>query len=102
MVIIDKASWQIDGGIENETVVAHFKKIFKWLASKKLLTAEGQEILELGIDKSISIHERMVTPEALTFLKVNYDDYLKQCPYGTDLGASMLDAIYCKVTNNKK
>ena len=31
MIIIDKAVWQIDGGVPEELVVNHFKTVFLWL-----------------------------------------------------------------------
>jgi len=94
MKVIDKASWQIDGGIRHTDVVAHFRKIFTWLATKGLLTAEGKEIMEIGIDESVSLHERLVTSEALSFLEATYDDYVKSYPYGTDEDSSALEKSY--------
>ena len=69
MKIIDKASWQIDGGIQKSLVVQHFRNIFLWLNIKGMLTPEGKENLEFGIDESISLNERLITPIALDFLK---------------------------------
>ena len=99
MKIIDKASWQIDGGIRSSIVVAHFKRIFSWLEAKGLLTQEGKEVLEFGIDDSVSLHERLVTPEALAFLDAKYDDYLKCNPYGKDSDSSALEEIFADFQN---
>ena len=46
MVIIDKAVWQIDGGIPEDLVISHFNTIFTWLDDHKMLSAEGKEELE--------------------------------------------------------
>ena len=94
MKIIDKASWQIDGGIQSSVVVAHFKRIFSWLEAKAMLTQEGKEVFEFGIDDSVSLHERLVTPEALAFLSAKYDDYIKRNPYGEDEDSSALETIF--------
>ena len=94
MEIIDKASWQIYGRIQPSVVTAHFKRIFSWLEAKGLLSQEGKEILEFGIDESVSLHERLVVPEALVFLDAKYDDYLKHNPYGEDEDSSVLEAIF--------
>ncbi|MCL2103318.1 MAG: hypothetical protein FWH25_04705 [Syntrophorhabdaceae bacterium] len=101
MKIIDKASWQIDGGIQPSVVTAHFKRIFSWLEAKGLLTQEGKEVLEIGIDDSVSLHERLVTPEALAFLDAKYNDYLIHNLYGEDEDSSALEAILAdyKLTN---
>ena len=94
MKIIDKASWQIDGGFPPYIVVTHFKRVFSWLEEKDLLTQEGKEILEFGIDDSVSLHERLITPEALAFLDAKYDDYLRHNSYGEDEDSSALEAIF--------
>jgi hypothetical protein len=94
MKIIDKASWQIDGGMESSIVVAHFERIFKWLAKNDMLTPEGKEIIDGGIDESVSLHERLVTPVALAFLEASYDAYVKNNSYNNDENASALEAAY--------
>ena len=94
MRIIDKASWQIDGGLDPIIVVEHFKRVFQWLADKKFLTAEGKEVVKIGIDQSVSLHERLVTPEGLAFLAKSYDIYLKNNPYGSDKDSSALEKYY--------
>ena len=94
MKIIDKASWQIYGGLQPSIVTAYFKRIFSWLEAKGLLTREGKEVLEFGIDDSVSLHERLVTSEALAFLDAKYDDYLRHNPYGEDEDSSALEEIF--------
>ena len=42
MVIIDKAAWQIDGGIPEDLVISHFKTLFTWLDEHKMLLAQGK------------------------------------------------------------
>ena len=71
--VYDKAQWHIDAGEESSFVVAKFKAIFQFLDSKDLLSDEGKEIMEVGIDSSISLHERMVTDKGRDFLEVCYD-----------------------------
>ena len=46
MVIIDKAVWQIDGGIPEDLVISHFNTVFTWLDDHKMLSVEGKEELE--------------------------------------------------------
>ena len=94
MRIIDKAAWQIDGGVPKNTVVQHFKTVFEWLDKKNMLTEEGQEELADGIDECASLHERLISSEALAFFVERYDDYLKRVEYGGDEGARVLDRLY--------
>ena len=42
MVIIDKAAWQIDGGIPEDLVISHFNTLFTWLDEHKMLLAQGK------------------------------------------------------------
>lgn len=75
--IYDKAQWHVDAGEPEGKVIKRFEILFKFLASKDLLTFEGKEILELGIDSSVSIHERMLTESGNTFMDKYYDKVLE-------------------------
>lgn len=85
--IYDKAQWHIDAGENKETVVSRFKAVFAFLAQKDLLDAEGKEILDLGIDSSVSIHERMMTDDGKRFMEDCYDDAIKSC--GSEIGEAL-------------
>lgn len=99
MIIIDKAVWQIDGGVSEKLVVNHFKTVFMWLDSHEMLTEEGKEELEDGIDDCASLNENLVTRDGLDFLEECYDEYLKviaKGKYGHDCGGKELEKIYNK------
>lgn len=92
--IIDKASWQIDNGVNQKDVIEHFKFIFKWLEKNNLLSSDGKEILDIGIDSSISLNEKMVNDKALKFLEKYYDEYVKNTQYGINEDEKLLDKYY--------
>lgn len=97
MKIIDKASWQIDGGISKDIVVNHFKTIFSWLLSHDMLTEEGIEEFEEGIDDCASINDELVNEKGFKFLEKYYDKYIKIVSkelYGNDINGKILDKIY--------
>lgn len=97
MIIFDKAAWQIDGGVPEELVVSHFNTVFLWLKNHNMLSDEGQEETEDGIDSSASLNETMVTKEGLSFLEKCYDEYLEAVAkdkYGIDTHGEELDKIY--------
>lgn len=99
MIIIDKAAWQIDGGVPENLVTSHFKTVFSWLDNHGMLTAEGQEEMEDGIDDTVSLHEKLVTSEGLAFLEKCYDEYLSiiaKDKYGLDIEGEELEKIYRK------
>lgn len=76
--IYDKAQWHIDAGENSEAVIHKFEAVFQFLKAKGLLQREGEEMLEIGIDSSISLHERMVTEKGREFLKTCYDKVIDQ------------------------
>ena len=80
MKVYDKAAWHIDGNENPKEVVARFNEIFKFLAENKLLSPDGEEIYELGIDSSASLNSSMVTKDGAQFLKQYYDEVLKKNP----------------------
>lgn len=99
MTIFDKASWQIDGGIPENLVISHFCTVFKWLYSYNMLSEEGKEELDEGIDNCASLNENMVTDEGFIFLEKCYDEYLEAISkdkYGKNLNGEELEKIYNK------
>ena len=76
MKVFDKALWHIDAGEDKEVVLAKLQTVFDFLAEKDLLSEEGQEVLEFGIDDSVSLNEDMVTEEGAAFLDKHYDEVI--------------------------
>lgn len=76
----DKASWHVDGGEKVSDVVSRFKTIFDFLADKKMLTPEGVETLDFGMDSSVSLNSDMVNADGKAFLDRYYDFILNQDP----------------------
>ena len=75
-IIIDKASWHIDGGEDLQVVLDGFQTVFTFLHTHQLLNADGEEIYELGIDSSISLHSGLLTETGFAFLQAYYDEIL--------------------------
>ena len=96
MKIINKASWHIDGGFPESLVIKHFKTVFTWLDCKDMLSPDGKEELQFGIDESVSLHEGLLSCQALVFLEKRYDDYLKSVDFGNDEDAAMLEKLYAE------
>lgn len=77
MKVYDKAAWHIDGGENKDAVLKKMGIVLAYLAKHNMLTDEGKEILDMGIDSSISLHERMVNKDGQEFLESEYDSLLK-------------------------
>lgn len=80
MKIFDKANWHIDAGADSATVTKKFEKVFSFLSSHEMLSEEGREIYDFGIDSSIVLHELMVTDEGNRFLTECYDNVIGSKP----------------------
>ena len=78
MKIYDKAQWHLDAGEKKECVLARFDAVFAFLNEEHLLTADGEEIFDMGIDESISLHERLVTEEGNRILERCYDEIINK------------------------
>lgn len=74
--VYDKASWHIDAGESASNVLAHFEFVMNWCNQNNLLTAEGEEILSLGVDASISIHSRLFNERGNMFMTKFYDMFI--------------------------
>lgn len=101
--IYDKAVWQIDEGIPSELVVNHFKIVFTWLKKHDMLSEEGKEELEDGIDSEASLNEELLTQEGTSFLDNYYDKFLMVITkekYGIDSAIEELDRLYKEYKNN--
>ena len=88
--IYDKAQWHIDNGMEAEGVIKHFVFIFNWLNEFNLLSSDGIEMLDIGIDSSISLNEKMVNISGKNFLEKNYDKYISLIDYGKTNNSKLL------------
>lgn len=75
--IYDKAQWHIDAGEDATSCIKRIKAVFEFLQEKGMLSDEGKEMIEMGIDSSISLNERMVTEQGKRFLERCYDDILQ-------------------------
>ena len=94
MKIFDKASWQIDNGMNEEVVIAHFKFIFEWLNEHNMLSPSGLEILEIGIDEDVSLHEGLVNERGLHFLDEYYDKLIADSQYDVAREKVLIDILF--------
>ena len=76
MKIYDKAQWHIDAGEDPQEVIGKFREVFSFLASHNMLSDDGLEIFEFGIDSSVSLNEKMVSEEGNHFLEKYYNEVI--------------------------
>lgn len=76
MKVFDKASWHIDAGEPKSEIIEKITLIFSYLYQKEMLSPDGIELYNLGVDSSISLHEGMVNRAGVEFLEKNYDNLI--------------------------
>jgi hypothetical protein len=94
MIVYDKVSWHYPEG-QNcpnlEAAKVHFIAVMAWLKQNNLLSDEGKEILELGIDADFSIASSMLNAKGNDVLKKNYSIWLKSIDYSNKIDLHVLD-----------
>jgi DNA-binding ferritin-like protein (Dps family) len=76
MKVFDKALWHIDAGESRADVLERFRAVMAFLDEKNLLSEDGQEILDIGVDDSIALTDSMMTDEGTAFLDKYYDEVI--------------------------
>ena len=94
--IFDKAAWQIDNGMDKDTVINHFTLMFEWLKNHNMLSKDGLDILDIGIDNATSLNEQLVTEEGAEFLTKYYDKLISESEYNVSLEGYLLSSYYSK------
>ena len=94
IVVYDKVSWHYPEG-QNcpslEAAKAHFRSVMKWLKNNDLLSDEGEEIFELGIDADFSITSSMLNAKGNDVLQKHYSSWLKTVDYSNNIDLTKLD-----------
>lgn len=99
--IYDKASWQIDNGLIKESVINHFQFIFSWLMKNNLLSKDGLEVYEIGIDDSISLNDKLLNEKGQLFIKEFYDNYIETINYGEIENEMLLQKMFDEWEKNQ-
>lgn len=84
-MIYDKVSWHFPEGSNCSSLDAakvHFKVLMHWLDSQRLLSEEGQEAMEVGIDSDFSLTSYMLTERGNKLLTACYAEWLCTVKYG--------------------
>ncbi len=94
MIIYDKARWQIEGGVSEKEVIAHFEFMFSWLKEYSLLNEYGKKFYSEGIDEESILTDEMVNDSGRKFLDKHYDTYIASIEYGAREDADKLQELY--------
>lgn len=90
----DKVSWHFPDGNgcpSLEAAQVHFDVLMSWLQSQYLLSEEGQEAMEFGIDSDFSLTSYMLTDRGNRLLTARYAEWVSAVTYGVRPSMSALE-----------
>ena len=90
----DKVSWHFPEGQgcpSLEAAKVHFDVVMHWLESKNLLSAEGHEAMEIGIDSDFALTSYMLTDKGDQLLTTCYAEWARTVQYGMRPSVRLLD-----------
>ena len=93
-VTYDKVSWHFPDGKncpDLDAAKVHFDVLMRWLESQHLLSEEGQETMEVGIDSDFSLTSHMLTDKGNRLLTACYTEWARTVKYGVRPSMSILD-----------
>ena len=90
----DKVSWHFPDGKNCPSLEAakvHFDIVMRWLESRNLLSAEGREAMQIGIDSDFSLTSYMLTDQGNQLLATCYAEWAGTVRYGTRPSVRLLE-----------
>ena len=94
VIIYDKVSWHFPEGKKCpslEAAKSHFIAIMGWLAENELLSNEGKEIFDLGIDSDFSIASSILNDKGNDIIAKYYSDWLRSIEYTKKINFDILN-----------
>ena len=90
----DKVRWHFPEGKNCPSLDAakvHFNVVMKWLKDKGLLSQEGLEANDLGVDSDFAITSHMLTAQGNQVLERCYSEWVSMVHYGEKPNVALLD-----------
>ena len=100
----DKVSWHFPDGKNCPSLEAakvHFDVVIRWLESQNLLSSEGREAVEIGIDSDFSLTSYMLTDTGNELLATCYAEWVCTIQYGIRPSVRLLENCLRNIQSNK-
>ena len=100
----DKVSWHFPEGKNCPSLDAakvHFDVVMHWLKSKDLLSEEGCEAMEIGIDSDFALTSYMLTDKGNQLLTTCYAEWANTVQYGTRPSVRLLEDRLRKIESGE-
>lgn len=94
IAVYDKVSWHYPEGKNCPSLDAakvHFVFVMAWLKENNLLSDEGNEIYDVGIDADFSITSSMLNRKGNDILKKHYSEWLSNIGYSEYVDLKILE-----------
>ncbi len=101
----DKVSWHFPDGKNCPSLGAakvHFDVVMRWLGSQELLSPEGREAIEIGIDSDFSLTSYMLTDTGNKLLAVCYAEWARTIQYGIRPSVRLLEDCLRNIQSSNK
>ena len=95
----DKVRWHFPEGKgcpSLEDAKIHFSVVMKWLKDNDLLSVEGIEAAETGIDSDFALTSHMLTAKGNRILDRCYSVWVSTIRYGEKPSVELLDKCLCE------
>ncbi len=100
----DKVSWHFPDGKNCPSLEAakvHFDVVMHWLESQNLLSPEGREAIEIGIDSDFSLTSYMLTDTGNQLLVTCYAEWARTIQYGIRPSVRLLESCLWNIQGDK-
>lgn len=96
----DKVYWHFpegEGCPDIHTAKIHLEAVMRWLKENNLLTSEGVEALDFGIDSDFALTGHMLNEKGRQLLDMCYGEWLNSVNYGENPSMAYLDRCLKKL-----
>ncbi|GAA0087682.1 hypothetical protein ACV3X1_01720 [Clostridium perfringens] len=94
MKVYDKAKWHNNGENNELNVKAYFQNLMELLLKNNMLSEDGREILDIGIDNDFSLNSKLVNEKGNLFLGKNYDEILSSIDFNNKISIDNIDKFF--------
>lgn len=94
MKVYDKAKWHNTDENNELNIKDYFQNLMKLLLKAGMLSEEGEEILDIGIDNDFSLNSKLVNEKGNLFLEKSYDEILSSIDFNNKISLDNIDRFF--------
>lgn len=94
MKVYDKSKWHNNGENNELNIKEYFQNLMELLLKNNMLSEDGREILDIGIDNDFSLNSKLVNEKGNLFLGKNYDEILSSIDFNNKISIDNIDKFF--------